>query len=244
MKILIVDDEALARKRLHGLVNALDGCEVMAEAASGMQALKLCETQTPDLILLDIRMPGMSGLELARHLSQLPQPPVVVFTTAYDEHALEAFEAEAIDYLLKPVRQERLQQALDKARRLSRSQLEVLAGAVPETEGRQYISVQIGGRLELIPVADIDYFFAEDKYVIVHHRNGEQVLEDSLKSLEQELAERFIRIHRNALVAVSAIQALERNAAGQHQLRLHGRDTVLEVSRRQVAEVRRLLKAR
>lgn len=244
MKILIADDEALARRRLRGLCEALPDCEVMAEAADGLEVLRRCERQTPDLVLLDIRMPGMDGLEVAHHLSRLSRPPAVVFTTAYDEHALAAFEAQAVDYLLKPVRGERLQQALDKARRLNPAQLDGLAGTAPQKARRNYISVQIGGQLELIPVNDILFFQAGDKYVTVHYRGGEQVIEESLKSLQQELGERFIRVHRNALVAKDAIEALERRPVGRHVVRLRGDETRLEVSRRQLPDVKDWLKRR
>jgi two-component system response regulator AlgR len=235
MKCLVVDDETLARERLSRMIDQLEGCEVCGEAADGQQALARVQALSPELVLLDIRMPGMDGLEAARHLQKLDNPPVVVFTTAYGDHALEAFEAQAIDYLLKPIHPERLQQALDKARRLNPVQL----GAVEESGARTHLSARNRGNLELIPVEEIVYFQADQKYVTVRSATQKILVEDALKALEQEFGDRFIRIHRNALVAVRAIRALEKDNRGHCQAVLEGVEERLEVSRRLLPEVRR-----
>lgn len=243
MKVLIVDDEAPARARLAQLVNDLPELEVAGEAANGRDALEANERLAPDVVLLDIRMPGMDGLEAARHLATLERPPAVIFITAYEEHALEAFGAQAVDYLLKPVRRERLEQALAKATRLSRAQLDAMAEARPEPSARTHLSVTLHGRLQLIPVNEVIFFRAEQKYVTVRHTGGETLVEDSLKSLEQEFGGRFVRIHRNTLVARAALEGMEKNRDGSHYVKLRGCEERPEISRRHVAEIRRLLKS-
>jgi len=242
MKILIVDDEALARERLAELVAELGGHSVVGTAASGREALRLAASGGADAVLMDIRMPGMDGLEAARHLAALETPPAVIFTTAYGEHALAAFEANAVDYLLKPVRRERLAAALDKARRLSRAQLgalrhEVAAGA------RSHLAARLGERLQLVPVAEIRCFVADQKYVTAHYADGEVLLEESLKELEGEFGDAFLRVHRNALVARAWITALEKDGDGTCRLQLEGVALRPAVSRRHLAEVRQAVKA-
>jgi two-component system response regulator AlgR len=240
MKILIVDDEPLARSRLQSLLGEIGGHQLIGEAGNGREALDLCAARNPDILLLDIRMPGMDGLELAGHLSHLDNPPAIIFTTAYDEHALAAFETRAVDYLLKPIRKEKLEQALYKARSISRAQLNALGRL--DDSGRSHISAQASGSLQLVAVADIIYFQADQKYVTVRHTGGQLLIEDSLKSLEDEFGERFLRIHRNALVATARLQALEKLPYGGYHARLQGTDERLEVSRRHVTDVRRYLK--
>jgi two-component system response regulator AlgR len=238
MKCLVVDDESLARERLSRLIDQLEGCEVCGEAVDGQQALDRVQALAPELVLLDIRMPGMDGLEAARHLQKLDNPPAVVFTTAYGDHALEAFEAQAIDYLLKPIHPERLQQALDKARRLNLVQLEGVVGS----GARTHLSARNRGNLELIQVEEIVYLQADHKYVTVRSATRKILVEDALKALEQEFAERFIRIHRNALVAVRCIRALEKDGQGRCRIVLEGIEERLEVSRRLLPEVRRQIR--
>jgi two-component system response regulator AlgR len=238
VKVLVVDDEALARERLRALVLELPGTEVVGEAANGLDALRRCAELTPDVVLLDIRMPGADGLQAARHLAGFERPPAVIFTTAFGEHALEAFDAQAVDYLVKPVRRNRLEQALARAARLTQAQLAALH---PEG-GRTHLSVRRQGEIELIPVEEVLYLQADQKYVTVRHRDGEALIEDSLKTLEEELSGRFIRIHRAALVARTALGGLERTAEGGHRVRLRGCDERLEVSRRHLAELKRLLR--
>lgn len=241
MKILIADDEQLARQRLRRLVDELLLGEVIGEADTGQAVLQQTEQLQPDIILLDIRMPGMSGLEAAGHLDQLDSPPAIIFTTAYDEYALQAFEAHAIDYLLKPVRRERLSKAIQNVKRLSRAQL---AGLQQESKQAtaNHISARQQGGIKLVPIDEIQYFQAADKYVTVYYAEGSVLIEEPLKSLEERLAEHFIRIHRNALVAKKLITALEKDNVGQCRVRLRGVEEALEVSRRHIPEVRLLLK--
>jgi Response regulator of the LytR/AlgR family len=180
-------------------------------------------------------MPGMDGMEVARRLAALPAPPLVVFCTAYDGHALSAFDTAAIDYLVKPVRVERLAETLRRARtRLG----EAPAAAFARTQ----LCTRLGGEIRLIPVADIRYLLAEEKYVAVHHANGEDVIEESLKSLEEEFGARFLRIHRNCLVARDALKALRRDPDGRFQAILHGVDRPLYVSRRSLPELREAMR--
>ncbi|HET9680096.1 MAG TPA: LytTR family DNA-binding domain-containing protein [Gammaproteobacteria bacterium] len=248
MKLIIVDDEPLARTRLTQLVNDLPGWQVAGEAGDGAAALNLAAQENPDVVLLDIRMPGMDGLETARHLMQLDAPPAVIFTTAYDHYAIAAFDTQAAGYLLKPVRTERLAQVLAAARRPNRAQLTALSQQLGSDAGdglrgtRQHICARMRGELKLIPLEEILYFRAEQKYVTVRHLTGEVLIEDPLKDLEKEFAARFMRIHRNALVAVEFIRALERKTDGHTILHLRHSDDTLEVSRRLVANVRRHLK--
>lgn len=240
MKILIVDDEPLARSRLKTLVSDLGIGEVIGEAGNGQQALSLCEQYMPDTVLLDIRMPGMDGIETATHLSKCENPPAVVFTTAYDEYALQAFDANAIDYLLKPIRKERLQEALNKAKRLTQAQHTAIAQASEKQP--QHISARVQGGLRLININDIYYFHAEHKYVTVYHREGQVLIEEALKSLEEKLSDSFIRVHRNALVAIEQLKGLERNNSGHFKLILKDVDSKLDVSRRHLPMVRKLMK--
>lgn len=236
MKCLVVDDESLARERLSRMLDQLEDCEVCGEATDGRQALARVQALAPELVLMDIRMPGMDGLEAARHLLKLDNPPALVFTTAYGDHALEAFEAQAIDYLLKPIHPERLQQALDKARRLNIAQLENLDH---ESGVRTYLCARNRGNLELVPVEEIVYLQADQKYVTVRSASQKILVEDALKALEQEFGDRFIRIHRNALVAVRSIRALEKDSQGRGRVVLDGVEERLEVSRRLLPEIRR-----
>ena len=240
LRVLVVDDEPLARERLAHLVEEIAEAELAGVAASGEQALLLAGSLRPEVILLDIRMPGMDGLEAARHLARLPDPPAVIFTTAFDEHALAAFEVQASGYLLKPVRQEKLQEALDRARQPNRAQLTRIAdgaGGGP----RSRIAVRARDELKLIPVADILCFIADLKYTTLRHTGGEELIEEPLKTLEDEFAETFVRVHRNSLVALAHIEGLERDGDGHQVVRLrHGAGT-LAVSRRLAAEVARKL---
>jgi len=242
MKILVVDDEAPARARLCRILEGLEDCVVSGEAASGREALQLTASLQPDVLLLDIRMPGMDGLEAVQHLQSLRQPPAVIFTTAFNDYAVQAFEAHAVDYLLKPVRRERLVDALQHARLLSRLQASALREANEAPASRQRICASIRGSLQLIEVEDIRYFQADQKYVSVVTPDGEVLIEETLKALEEEFADRFVRIHRNALVARRYIDGLVRDDDGHGRVRLSGIASTLEVSRRHIAEIRRLVK--
>ena len=236
MKVVIVDDEPPARDRLRRLIEEIEGCECAGEAGNGHEAIALVARATPDVVLLDIRMPGMDGVEAARHLGSLDQPPAVIFTTAYDEYALRAFEAHAAGYLLKPVRKEKLSEALARAARLTKPQLAAIA-ATTTNRRRTHLSVRVRSELRLIPVEDVLYFLADQKYVSVRHRGGEELIEESLKSLEEEFEPDFVRIHRNALVAVRHMASIERGDDGQYSVRLRGLEEALQVSRRLASDL-------
>ena len=240
MKTLIVDDEPLARERLRALLAEIDGVDVVGEAGDGAAALAAVERLQPELVLLDIRMPGIDGLETARHLADFESPPAVVFCTAYGDHALEAFEANAVDYLLKPVRSERLRAALDKARRWTAQ----APRATARTPGaaRSHLCARVRGSLLLIPIGDVYYLLAEDKYVIVCHQGGQLLIEEPLKALEEEFGERFVRIHRNCLVARERLTGLKRDAQGHLVAVVAGVDAPLEISRRNLPMLRKLIK--
>ena len=242
MKVLIVDDEAPARNRLRELLERLPGCDFCGEAGHGAEALRLAASLQPDVVLLDIQMPGLDGLETARRLAEAEQPPAVVFVTAYDDYALQAFEAHAVAYLLKPIRLERLEQALAKASRLNRAQLASLAEKPGTTTGRTHIRARIGQRLERIPLADVFYFQADQKYVTVRHRQGQVLIEESLKELETALGARALRIHRNALVMAVQVAGLEKNADGGYALLFYDIPDRLEVSRRHLAAIHEFLR--
>ncbi|MEP6906765.1 MAG: LytTR family DNA-binding domain-containing protein [Pseudoxanthomonas sp.] len=242
MKVVIADDEPLARERLRTLLGEHAGVEIVAEADNGLTALQACAEFQPDLVLLDIAMPGVDGLEAARHLTAFDPRPAVVFCTAYDEHALSAFDAAAIDYLMKPVRAERLAVALERARSFvagRETQAPVLQGRTPRT----HLCARMRGSLRLIPLEDVHYLQAEEKYVMVHHVRGEDLIEESLRSLEEEFDGRFLRIHRNCLVARHEIIEIKRINDGRVQAVLrHGKEP-LEVSRRCVAGLRDAVKS-
>ena len=240
MKILIVDDEALARSRLKALLATDETHEIVGEADNGEECIRLVNTHRPDVVLLDIRMPGMDGIETARHLAALTEPPAVIFVTAYDTFAIQAFDAQAIGYLLKPVREQRLKVALLRAMRPTRPQMAALAG--PGGAPRRQIAAKLGDALRLIPVDTIRYFQADQKYVTVHDLAGGHLIDESLKELEAEFRDDFIRIHRSALVALKYIDSLERDGLGTLRLRLEGVEKPLKVSRRHAATVRRRIK--
>lgn len=247
MRIFIADDEAPARERLKELLGDIAAeipSSVVGEARNGLEALEALPTSGADVVLLDIQMPGMAGLELARHLSGLERPPAVVFITAHDRHAVEAFELNALDYLLKPVRAERLAAALRKAAASGPVPREQLARAAQGA--RKYLSVVERSRIVLVPVRDILFLRAEQKYVTVRTREREHLLEESLIALEREFcaaecAHPFVRIHRNCLVARAAIRGFERATGGEEahwQVVIDGLAERLPVSRRQWPQVR------
>ncbi|TND06432.1 MAG: two-component system, LytT family, response regulator AlgR [Gammaproteobacteria bacterium] len=243
MRILIVDDEHLARSRLRDLIAEHAAGEIVGEAGNGAEALAVAQQTEPDVVLLDIRMPGMDGLEAALHMTRLARPPAVIFTTAYGDHALDAFQARAVDYLLKPIRKERLIEALERARQLSRKQLSSIATTSGKPLSRTHISATRAGTIDLVPVTDILYFEAEQKYVTVRHRHGTTLIEDTLKILEDEFTDRFLRIHRKYLVATACLSGIEKGPDGHFAVTLRGFDGRLPVSRRQIADVRQALKS-
>jgi two-component system response regulator AlgR len=237
MRVLIADDEAHARARLKALLAEADGdYRVIAEVGNGDEVIQACAQAMVDLVLLDIRMPGTDGIEAALVLARQPQPPAVVFITAYDEHALAAFDANAIDYLLKPVRPERLQRALDKARVLSQEQQAALA------ESSAFLSISYRGGMQRIPAAEVLFLRADSKYVEVWRDSGMALTEESLRAIEERLPGMFLRVHRNALVAADRVRGLQRGGAGEFLVQLDDSDEMVEVSRRHLPEVRRLLR--
>jgi len=242
LRALIVDDEAPARERLRRLLEEIGDVAIVGEATNGMEALDRCAALDPDVVLLDVRMPGMDGIEAARHLATLEEPPAVIFTTAYDEYALAAFEMEAVGYLLKPVRREKLARAVRHAARLAGPQLARLAEQSQLGRRRTQICARLGDQLRLVPLEDVLYFNAGQKYVTMRHRGGRELIDESLRALEQEFAPDFIRIHRNSLVARRYVQAVERNPEGHLLVRLTGCEEALQVSRRYAAEALRQIR--
>lgn len=241
MKILVVDDEALARERLLRLLQKLRPEATVLEARSGEQALTLLAREKPSLLLLDIRMPGLDGIGVAAQLDALPQPPALIFCTAYDEYALAALQHQAVAYLLKPVREAELARALAVAARVNRVQLEALDNVPPA--GRSQVSSQGHRGLETLPVAAIRCFVAEQKYVNAVAPGRELLLPDALKDLERELARDFVRVHRNALVALRHVRRLRRDPDGCWYVELEGVELCPQVSRRHLAQVKARLQS-
>ena len=243
LKVLIVDDEALARARLRTLLGdcTAPAARVDAEAANAAQALAWLQHHPVDVALIDIHMPGADGLSLAQLLRTLPQPPAVVFVTAYAEHAVQAFELEAVDYLTKPVRLERLQSALQKIERLTQQ----TRGPWPDLP-EEVLVIQDRGRTERVPLSQVLYLKAELKYITVRTVARSYILEGALNELEDKYKDRFLRIHRNALIARRAVRALEKHhdpiEGESWAVRLNGIDDLLLVSRRQLAAVRELVR--
>jgi two-component system response regulator AlgR len=238
LRVVVADDEAPARSRLRDLLEdcaASMALEVVGDAPNGRALLDLLEHTEADVVLLDIRMPEMDGIEVAQHLQKLPDPPNVIFTTAYDSYALQAFELHAVDYLLKPIRLRRLFDALSRVRTITPLSLDVLQKLTPEP--RRHISVQERGRVILVPVDKILYLRAELKYVTIRTAEREYLLEESLTRLETEFGTRFVRIHRSCLVARDYVESFERqaegDAEGQWVVKLRDLDERLPVSRRQ-----------
>jgi two-component system response regulator AlgR len=241
--VLIVDDEPPARERLRQLLEDTGEHEIVGEAGNGREALDIAAQASPEVVLLDIRMPGMDGIETAHHLNSAEVPPAVVFTTAYDEYAIDAFEANAIGYVLKPIRRERLSAALRQAARLTSEALSNV-GEQAGTGARKHLCARLHDELKLIPIEDVHYFVADQKYVSVVHRDGRDLIEDSLKSLETEFESGFVRVHRGAVVALAAIDSLKKDEDGRTRVILRSGDAgdELVVSRRHVADVKRRLK--
>ncbi len=249
MKILIVDDEPLARKRMLGHLQdaamAEFNLEIVGEASNGEEGLAMALQHRPDVILLDIRMPGLDGLQVARHLSSMGESPSVIFTTAYDEYAMAAFDAQAIGYLLKPVRQQKLIDSLRRASQLSDKQ--ITAVEVQDlVQKRDRFCLNKRGQLTMIPLGHIRYFMADQKYVSLFiFQDGawkEEIIDDTLKELENEFSSSFLRVHRNALVAKKFVEKLTRDDEGHYHVHIKDLAKAISVSRRQVKEVKNLLK--
>lgn len=239
-KVLLVDDEPLARSRLLRLLAEIEGFTACGEADNGERSIALASQLGADIVLMDIRMPGMDGLVAAAKLALLSPPPAVIFCTAYDEYALSAFDACAIAYLMKPVRREQLEAALQRAVRLNQAQLRALEPSSEPAE-KAYMSTRSQRGVELIPLADIRCLLADQKYVTVVHAGGEELVDKSLKELELEHPDLWVRTHRNALVAIACIEALERSPQGQYLVRLAGTHHRPLVSRRHLARLRDLV---
>ena len=233
LNILIIDDEAPARDRLHRMVQAIPGFEVAGEACSAAQALEQINLLNPEVLLLDISMPGMDGMSLARVLQEGGASPAVIFCTAYQNQALEAFEREAVDYLVKPVRPERLEQSLEKAKRY--------LGDSQRQAAEHFLRSTVGGKVVLTPIQRVICLVSEDKYTTVLHEVGETVIDESLTELELKFSELFFRVHRNALVSRKHIRCLERTPDGQTLVTLSGTDRKPEVSIRNSASLRKFL---
>lgn len=241
MKIVVCDDESLARERMVRLVTHL-GHQVVAQAENGKQALEVVQKHQPDVLLLDIRMPEMDGLTCAVKISDLDTPPAIIFCTAFDQYAIDAFKTHAIAYLLKPIALDDLEQALHKATRLNQAQLQALPQtsppSSPEEQGRQHIVARTHKGVELIALEDIYYFLADQKYVMVRHRQGQVLIDETLKELEQEFVQGFIRIHRNALLSLHHLDGLEMLPNGQYQARCREIDERLLISRRHLPNIK------
>lgn len=238
-RVLIADDEPLARARLRRLLESQPGVVVVGEAENGDQALQSCSALAPHVLLLDIRMPGVDGLSVARELAERPESPAVIFCTAYDDYAIEAFEANAIGYLLKPVNQEKLALALAKAEKLAANRIPIIDDSAPRT--RSHLSARSRRGVELLPLAQARYFLADHKYVTVYHTSGELLIDDTLKELEDEFGKRLLRVHRNALVVVDHVLGLERSLRGQYRIKLADIAQGPTVSRRHLPLVREAL---
>ncbi|WP_010114998.1 LytTR family DNA-binding domain-containing protein [Acinetobacter sp. P8-3-8] len=239
MDILVCDDEPLAVERLSRLVSQL-GHHVIATAQHGRQALDMVQQFEPDVVLLDIQMPEMDGLTCAQHLAHFNPMPAIVFCTAYDEHALQAIQSQAKGYLLKPIAKDELEAVLGNVTKLTQAQLTNLEKKelMEEKVQRQQIAAKTYRGLELIPVENIYYFLADQKYVTVRHKNGSVLIDETLKDLETEFADRFIRIHRNALISLDYLDGLEMVASGQYQARCRELEERLAVSRRHLPLLR------
>ena len=241
MKILVVDDEPLARERLLRLVARIRPEATCLQAADGNEALAQVAAADPDLVLLDIRMPGKDGIEVAADLEQMESPPAIVFCTAFDEYALQALQLQAMAYLLKPVREAELEAALANAGRVNRLQLAALRN---DDGPRSSVSSQTHRGLESMLVAQVRCFLAEQKYVTAVAPGQELLIPDTLKDLEQEFSGQFLRVHRNALVALEHIQRLEKHRDGTWQVVLDGVEVTPAISRRHLTEVKQRLARR
>ncbi|MBX2809835.1 MAG: LytTR family DNA-binding domain-containing protein [Cellvibrionaceae bacterium] len=243
MDILLVDDEPLARGRLRRLLSDLN-YEAISEARNADHAWELITDYDPAIVLLDIEMPGTNGLQLAQRITALDKPPAIIFTTAYDNYALDAFDTLAAAYLLKPIQREKLQQALLKAGTLTKLQLDSLDQSQQDRkQQRQHITAKGHRGVELIALEDIRYFMADQKYVQVVSLQGEVLIDETLKELETELSDRFVRVHRNALVSIQHIAGLDRDQQGHYRVRLQGIDETPLISRRYASKVKQLLNA-
>ena len=239
MNVLICDDESLGRERLSRMVIEA-GHQVVGQSSNGMDALAKVDELHPDVLLLDVRMPEMDGIQCAEVLTEREHPPAIIFVTASDEHELAARRNQALDYLYKPVGQAELSAALNRAGRLNAAQVNQLRAANESDvkPARHHITARTHRGMELIPLDSIYYFLADQKYVTVRHAGGEVLIDETLKELEAEFGDRFIRVHRNALLAIPYLEGIEMVATGQYQVRFRGIDERLAVSRRHLPQLK------
>ncbi len=230
LRVYLVDDEVPAVQRLERLLAEIGGCEVVGSTTRPESAEADCARLLPHVVLLDVEMPGMDGVRLGRKLSALPKSPALVFVTAYEGYALDAFDLAAVDYLVKPVRRERLEQALSRVNPASHA-----------SEREPSLTARLGERIMTIPVRTIRVLLADEKYTCVHHMGGVALVDDSLVSLEERFPGYFLRVHRNALVARRHLRALARDGKGRDHVEVEGVDCRPEVSRRNLPAVRREL---
>ena len=236
MKVLVVDDEPLARERLIRFLQDMDDVDGTSVATNGIEALEKLKSFEADVVLLDIRMPGQNGLEVAQAIKNLEEPPAIIFCTAYDEHALEAFKVNAQAYLLKPIARAALVDALTACGQLNKAQVQALS----LQKKVETISVHNGREKERLPLSEIYYFRADQKYVSLFSAKGERVVDESLKTLEEQYSEYFIRVHRNTLVYKARVEKLYRDAEGSFWVVLRGVDTPIAVSRRHSKGIKQL----
>ena len=234
LKILIIDDEAPARNRLRRMLAELPDVYVTGEAATGQEALQLIPLKQPDVLLLDISMPGLTGMELAKMLQKQGSAPAIIFCTAWSDQAVDAFECDAVDYLVKPVRAERLVLALDKARRFLTKSDSSATGS--------FLRSTLGSKVRLLPMTEVIYLSSEDKYTTAVYQGGKMVINESLSDLENEYADILVRVHRGVLVMKNRIRGLEKNLGGRHLLKLDGCEDRPQVSRRNLPAVRKLIR--
>lgn len=246
IKVLIVDDEPLARERLYRMMVEQPGFQVLASAENGIEALSFIQNNEVDLVLLDIQMPGLTGMEVAEQCQSLNTPPKIIFCTAYDQHALDAFKVSALDYLMKPIGSKDLLAALQKAQQWFLAQQAPapvqVAAPVEENTARKNISAKTHQGEVLIPIEQVLYFHAEQKYTVVYHENGEVLIDDTLKILEQEFTDVFYRVHRNALISIARIERMANTNDG-HQVFLRGLEGGISVSRRHGAGLKSLMRS-
>ena len=234
LKILVIDDEAPARNRLRRMLAAIQDVQVIGEAATGQEALDLIPKKLPDVLLLDISMPGLSGMKLAQILQKQDSAPAIIFCTAWSDQAVKAFECDAVDYMVKPVRAERLSLALDKARRFLAS--------LDSSRSENFLRSTVGGKVTLVPVKEVIYLSAEDKYTTVVYEGGRMLINQSLLDLESEYPDVLLRVHRSVLVSIKRIRGLEKAPGGRHFLDLDGCEDHPQVSRRNLPAIRKLIR--
>ena len=243
LTVFIVDDEELARERLKRLIESFEHCELLGEAENGLEAIQVVPQLNPDIVLLDIRMPGEDGLAVAEKLSRLPEPPAIIFCTAYDEYAISAFKYNAIGYLLKPLRKEDLQEALNNAQKLNQLQIRQAKKQLDEQLNdlpKLFVANTWQGQ-ELIPFEDIFYFKSDQKYLTIVHARGETLSDQTLKDLEQSYPELLLRAHRNTLVNKRHISSLSKNNSGHYEIHIKHCPDRIGVSRRHVSDIKHYL---